>query len=80
MAKALMGYLGGSDRQLSVLASENAALRARVAALLSQVEELSESLSAATAVADGRLVDLVAGSTATELDVTLHEVPAGARV
>jgi hypothetical protein len=78
MAKALLGYLGGSDRELSLLAGENATLRARVASLTAQVEELHEALSAATAVADGRLVDLVAQSGSADLDVALREVTAGA--
>lgn len=78
MAKALMGYLGGSERELSLLAGENAALRSRVAALTAQVDELQEALGAATAVADGRLVDLVTVSEAADLDVALREVTAGA--
>ena len=78
MAKALLGYLGGADRALSLLAGDNAALRARVAALTAQVEELHEALSTATAVADGRLVDLVAQSGTADLDVALREVTAGA--
>lgn len=76
MAKALFGHLGGDDLQLARLASDNAVLRARVATLSAQLDELREALSAATAVADGRLVDLVTETSNQDLDVALREVTA----
>jgi cell division protein FtsB len=76
MAKALFGHLGGDDLQIARLASDNAVLRARVATLSAQIDELREALSAATAVADGRLVDLVTETANQDLDVALREVTA----
>lgn len=76
MAKALFGHLGGDDLQRARLVADNAVLRERVATLSAQIDELREALSAATAVADGRLVDLVSETSTRDLDVALREVTA----
>ncbi len=83
MAKALLGYLAGPDLDMARLVADNASLRSRVSALTAEVAELTAALSAANAVADGRLADLVETDRTTrteqvELEAALREVPEGA--
>jgi hypothetical protein len=80
MAKALYGHLGGQDVRTSVLFADNAALRTRVSLLTERVSELEQALVSATALADGRLVDLVEDTRSADLDLALREVTAPAHV
>lgn len=64
MAKALIGHLPSSDLAIAQLTAENAVLRSRVAELNAEVADLRESLEAANAFADDRLVELVESQSA----------------
>jgi transcription elongation GreA/GreB family factor len=78
MAKAVFGHRAGPEVLVARLESENAALRSRVAEQTTRIGQLQEALSAATAVADGRLVDLVEVETGAGLDAAIRVVTEGA--